>query len=99
MRPSSLFRRGALAVLSSALPVIAAGVSFYTVGQLPGGKPNSQIRDAVLDGDRILAVGFATSNPASQLNPGGAGDTAVRWTLKEGLVPLRPMSRESCPRR
>ena len=88
MRPSSFFRRGALAALSSAVPVIAAGVSFYTVGQLPGGKPNSQIRDAVLDGDRILAVGFATSNPASQLNPGGAGDTAVRWTLKEGLVAL-----------
>ena len=68
--------------------IFAADVRFYPVGQLTGGKANSQIRDAVLDGDDIVAVGFATQNPASQLNPGGAGDTAVVWTLKGGLAPL-----------
>lgn len=72
----------------SIAPLIAASVEFYPVGQLEGGKANSQIRDAVFDGDEIVAVGFATQNPESQLNPGGGGDTAVRWTLKSGLVPL-----------
>ena len=70
------------------IPILAADVRFYPVGQLTGGKANSQIRDAVLDGDEIVAVGFATQNPASQLNPGGAGDTAVVWTLEDGLLPL-----------
>ncbi len=90
MNTSSLIPRG-LAAACCALcltPVFASGVAFYAVGQLPNGKANSQIRDAVLDGDEIAAVGFATQNPASQLNPGGAGDTAVAWTLKDGLVPL-----------
>jgi hypothetical protein len=69
-------------------PGIAASVAFHPVGQLTGGKANSQIRDAVFDGDEIVAVGFATQNPESQLNPGGGGDTAVAWTLKGGLVAL-----------
>jgi probable HAF family extracellular repeat protein len=69
-------------------PIFAADVAFYPVGQLPGGKANSQIRDAVLDDGEIVAVGFATQNPASTLNPGGAGDTAVTWTLRDGLAPL-----------
>jgi probable HAF family extracellular repeat protein len=69
-------------------PLFSADVRFYPVGQLAGGKANSQIRDAVLEGDEIVAVGFATQNPASGLNPGSAGDTAVVWTLEDGLVPL-----------
>ncbi|GEM_PF-6289225 len=90
MNPRSLVRRGLCAALCTLIvtPSFATDVAFYPVGQLHGGKANSQIRDAVLDGDEIVAVGFATQNPASQNNPGGAGDTAVLWTLKEGLVPL-----------
>jgi probable HAF family extracellular repeat protein len=71
-----------------ATTILASDIRFYPVGQLTGGKANSQIRDAVLDGDEIVAVGFATQNPESQLNPGGAGDTAVVWTPKGGLLPL-----------
>ncbi len=90
MKTHSPLRRGLAAACCAlcATPLFAAAVTFYPVGQLSGGKANSQIRDAVLDGDTIVAVGFATQNPASQLNPGGAGDTAVVWTLKDGLVPL-----------
>jgi probable HAF family extracellular repeat protein len=90
MNRYSHIRRGlaaACAVLCAA-SASAEDVKFYPVGQLPGGKANSQIRDAVLDGDDIIAVGFATQNPASTLNPGGGGDTAVVWTLKRGLAPL-----------
>jgi hypothetical protein len=90
MKTHSPLRRGLAAACCAlcATFVSAADVKFYPVGQLPGGKANSQIRDAVLDGDDIMAVGFATQNPASELNPGGGGDTAVLWTLKGGLVPL-----------
>ena len=90
MNRHSLIGRG-LAAACCALcvtPTFASSVAFYSVGQLPGGKANSQIRDAVLDNDEIVAVGFATQNPASQDNPGGSGDTAVLWTLKDGLVAL-----------
>lgn len=82
------FGLGAVFCALSVIPTFASDVAFFSVGQLPGGKANSQIRDAVLDGDEIVAVGFATQNPASQDNPGGSGDTAVLWTLKDGLVPL-----------
>src|ERR1019366_10405829 len=90
MNRHSLIGRG-LAAARCALcvtPTFASSVAFYSVGQLPGGKANSQIRDAVLDNDEIVAVSFATQNPASQDNPGGSGDTAVLWTLKDGLVAL-----------
>ena len=90
MNRYSLISRGLAAACCAlcVIPLHAADVRFYPVGQLTGGKANSQIRDAVLDGDEIVAVGFATQNPASQLNPGGAGDTAVVWTLEDGLLPL-----------
>jgi uncharacterized membrane protein len=90
MNRSTLIPRGLAAAcyILCVTPMIAASVEFYPVGQLEGGKANSQIRDAVFDGDKIVAVGFATQNPESQLNPGGGGDTAVCWTLKDGLVAL-----------
>ena len=71
-------------------------VTFYGIGQLPGGAVDSQIRDAVITSTGILAVGSAQQNPASL-----AGDTAVIWTPTEGLqslaslnnVPISPNSR------
>jgi hypothetical protein len=65
----------------------ADDISFYPVGQLPGGAPNSQIRDAVLTNQGILAAGYATQNPNSQ-DSAGSGDTAVMWTLHDGLKKL-----------
>src|SRR5580658_1535835 len=90
MNTSNLIPRGLAAAccILCATPMIAADVEFHPVGQLEGGMANSQIRDAVFDGDKIVAVGFATQNPESLLNPGGGGDTAVSWTLKDGLVAL-----------
>jgi uncharacterized membrane protein len=90
MNRSTLIPRGLAAAccIMCVAPIVAASVEFHPVGQLEGGKANSQIRDAVFDGDEIVAVGFATQNPESLLNPGGGGDTAVSWTLKGGLVAL-----------
>jgi hypothetical protein len=58
-------------------------VTFYGVGQLPGGAVNSQIRDAVVTSTGILAAGNAQQNVGGQLS-----DSAVIWTPTTGLQTL-----------
>jgi hypothetical protein len=87
--------RPALAALFSiimAAKALCASVTFYGVGQLPGGALNSQIRDAVTTSTGILAVGNAQQDPASSL-----GDTAVIWTPTEGLQALASLNNVSIP--
>jgi hypothetical protein len=77
----------AIITLAACASAFADEITFYPVGQLPGGSPNSQIRDAVLTNQGILAAGYATQNPNSQ-DSAGSGDTAVMWTPHGGLKML-----------
>lgn len=95
-RTLSLHRsRRALPALFSviiAAKAFCASVTFYGVGQLPGGALNSQIRDAVITSTGILAAGNAQQNPASS-----SSDTAVIWTPTEGLQTLASLNNVSIP--
>jgi hypothetical protein len=92
----SLLRpRPVLTVLLSIITAadsICASVTFYGVGQLPGGALNSQIRDAVITSTGILAAGNAQQNPASSLS-----DTSVIWTPTTGLQALATLNNVSIP--
>jgi hypothetical protein len=76
----------------AAANAICASVTFYGVGQLPGGVLNSQIRDAVITSTGILAAGNAQQNPASSLS-----DTSVIWTPTTGLQALAALNNVSIP--
>jgi hypothetical protein len=67
-------------------------VTFYGVGQLPGGAVNSQIRDAVVTSTGILAAGNAQQNPAAS-----GSDTAVIWTPTTGLQTLASLNNVPIP--
>jgi hypothetical protein len=67
-------------------------VTFYGIGQLPGGAVNSQIRDAVITSTGILAAGNAQQNPAAL-----GADTAVIWTPTTGLQTLASLNNVSIP--
>lgn len=90
-----LLSRPALAVLFTTIVAARAlgqSVTFYGVGQLPGGAPNSQIRSAVVTSTGILAAGNAQQNPA-----GLGGDVAVIWTPTTGLQTLASLNNVSIP--
>lgn len=72
-----------VASLLTAAGALGASATFYGVGQLPGGAPNSEIRDAVITATGVLAVGNAQANPSAALS-----DTAVLWTPTDGLQSL-----------
>jgi hypothetical protein len=63
-------------------------VTFYGVGQLPGGAVNSQIRSAVTTSTGILAGGNAQQNAANIVG----ADTAVIWTPTTGLQTLASLN-------
>jgi hypothetical protein len=92
----ALFRsRPAIAALFTAVvsaSTFGQSVTFYGVGQLPGGAVNSQIRDAVVTSTGILAAGNAQQNPAGQLS-----DTSVIWTPTTGLQTLASLNDVSIP--
>lgn len=68
-------------VIFSITGSLAAQVNFYSIGNLPGGGLHSEVRDAILTTDGVLAVGTASRF-------GDGGDTPVKWTPSGGLVPL-----------
>lgn len=74
-----------LAVLFCVRLSYGADVTFYGIGQLPGGAVNSQIRSAIMTSTGILAGGNAQQNPASAF-----ADTPILWTPTAGLVKLSP---------
>jgi hypothetical protein len=67
-------------------------VTFYGIGQLPGGAMSSQIRDVTVTSTGILAAGSAQQNPTGQIV-----DTAVIWTPTTGLQTLASLNNVSIP--
>ena len=78
------------AAFFSFLPAIVnAQVTFYGVGDLPGGITQSEVRDATRVGTVLYAVGGSSATPV----PGtGGNDTAFLWTSTGGLQALLPLS-------
>jgi hypothetical protein len=82
----------ALFTTIASVNALSQTVTFYGIGQLPGGAPNSQIRSAVVTSTSILAAGYAQQNPA-----GAGGDAAVIWTPTTGLQTLASLNNVSVP--
>ncbi len=61
-------------------------VTFYGVGDLPGGITQSEVRDTTRVGTVLYAVGGSAANSGSVGN-----DTAFLWTSTGGIVALPPL--------
>jgi hypothetical protein len=72
-----------LAVLFFAPAFVSAQVTFYGVGDLPGGITQSEVRDTARVGTVLYAVGGSAANAGSTGN-----DTAFLWTSTGGLTAL-----------
>lgn len=72
-----------LALLLFAPAFVSAQVTFYGVGDLPGGITQSEVRDTARVGTVLYAVGGSSANAGSLGN-----DTAFLWTSTGGMIAL-----------
>ncbi|HQR09677.1 MAG TPA: hypothetical protein PLW68_00005, partial [Casimicrobiaceae bacterium] len=73
-------------LLLIAAGVVHAQVKFFSVGDLPGGIVQSEVRDTTRVGSVLYAVGGSSAVGA----PGN--DTAFLWTSTGGITPLPPLT-------
>jgi hypothetical protein len=85
IRTKATIIAGALLMAPALCP---AQVTFYSVGDLPGGIIQSDVRDTTRVGTVLYAVGGTSATPV----PGTVGnDTAFLWTSTGGMVEIPPL--------
>jgi hypothetical protein len=73
-----------LALLAFAPAIVSAQVTFYGMGDLPGGITQSEVRDTTRVGTVLYAVGGSAANPGGSTG----NDSAFLWTSTGGMIAL-----------